>query len=175
MSDEKNTIEAPVPEIDERAIAKKYGLRELHYPDSEQIRSMLAFLDDALESGKCGPVPKTAVVILLEYLQATINRQHITKGPRMSQEEFDILQTPYYLAARIIGKVQRARQESMKGKVYQTTYVSLTHFVELLRNVLDPGCYWLRLRVPEGVLEVMQAMREFLAFYPEQRRKSRES
>ncbi|HEX7828311.1 MAG TPA: hypothetical protein VF787_01585 [Thermoanaerobaculia bacterium] len=175
MSDEKNTIEAPVPEIDERAIAKKYGLRELHYPDSEQIRSMLAFLDDALETGKCGPVPKTAVVILLEYLQATINRQHITKGPRMSQEEFDILQTPYYLAARIIGKVQRARQESMKGKVYQTTYVSLTHFVELLRNVLDPGCYWLRLRVPEGVLEVMQAMREFLAFYPEQRRKSRES
>jgi hypothetical protein len=175
MTDEKKTIEAPVPEIDERAIAKKYGLRELHYPDSEQIRSMLAFLDDALVTGKCGPVPKTAVVILLEYLQATINRQHITKGPRMSQEEFDILQTPYYLAARIIGKVQRARQESMKGKVYQTTYVSLTHFVEMLRNVLDPGCYWLRLRVPEGVLEVMQAMREFLAFYPEQRRKSRES
>jgi hypothetical protein len=171
MADENNTVEAPQPELDERAIAKKYGLRELHYPDYEQIRSMLAFLDAALESGKCGPVPKTAIVMLLEFFQSTINRQHITKGPRMSQEEFDTLQAPYYLAARIIAKVQRARQENVKGKVYQTTYISLTHFVELLRNVLDPGCYWLRLRVPEGVLEVMQAFREFLGFYSEQRKK----
>lgn len=173
MADDKKTIEASLPEIDERAIARKYGLRELHYPDSEQIRSMLAFLDATIESGKCGPVPKTAVVVLLEYLQATVNRQHITKGPRMSHEEFDVLQSPYYLAARVIGKVQRARQENTRGKVYQTTYVSLTHFIELLRNVLDPGCYWLRLRVPEGILEVMQALREFLAFYLEQRRKDR--
>ncbi|HEX2832851.1 MAG TPA: hypothetical protein VHW00_07540 [Thermoanaerobaculia bacterium] len=173
MADDNKTIEASLPEIDERAIARKYGLRELHYPDSEQLKSMLAFLDATIESGKCGPVPKTAVVVVLEYLQATINRQHITKGPRMSQDEFDVLQSPYYLAARVIGKVQRARQENTKGKVYQTTYVSLTHFIELLRNVLDPGCYWLRLRVPEGILEVMQALREFLAFYLEQRRKDR--
>jgi len=173
MSDENKTVETPLQELDERAIAKKYGLRELHYPDSEQVRSLLAFLDDALENGKCGPIPKTSIVIFADYLQATINRQHITKGPRMSHEEFDVLQTPYYLAARIIAKVQRARQENAKGKVYQTTYVSLTHFVEVLRNLLDPGCYWLRLRIPEGVLEVMQAMREFLAFYPEQRRKGR--
>jgi hypothetical protein len=175
MSDEKNSVESQVPDLDERAIARRYGLRELHYPDYEQVKSLLAFLDHAIETGKCGPVPKTAIVMLVDYLQATINRQHITKGPRMSQEEFDVLQTPYYLAARIIAKVQRARQENMKGKVYQTTYISLTHFVELLRNVLDPGCYWLRLRVPEGVLEVMQSLREFLAFYPDQRRKSREA
>ncbi len=173
MADENKTVEAPLPELDERAIARKYGLRELHYPDYEQIKSMLAFLDAAIESGKCGPVPKTTVVMLLEYLQATINRQHITKGPHMAQEEFDALQTPYYLAARIIAKVQRARQENVKGKVYQATYLSLTHFVELLRNVADPGCFWLRQRLPEGVIEGMQALRDFLAFFPDQRRKGR--
>ncbi len=174
MSDEKKTIEAPVPELDERAIAKKYGLRELIYPGSEQIKVMLAFLDGAVESGRCGPVPKTAVLMLLEYLQATVNRQHITKGPRMSQEEFDAIQTPYYIAARIVSKIQRARQESSKGKVYQTTYVSLNQFIELLRSLLDPGCYWLRLKtIPEGVVEAMAALRDFLAFYPEQRRKGR--
>jgi hypothetical protein len=173
MSDENKTVETPLPALDERAIAKKYGLRELRYPDSEHVRAMLSFLDATIEAGKCGPVPKTAIVVLLDYLQATINRQHITKGPRMSQEEFDVLQTPYYLAARIIAKVQRARQEGSKGQVYQATYLSLTHFVELLRNVLDPGCYWLRLRVPEGIIEVMQALREFLAVYLDQRRKGR--
>lgn len=174
MSDEKKTVDAPVPELDERAISRKYGLRELNYPDVEQIKAMSAFLDATIQTGRCGPTPKTAVVVLLEYLQATVNRQHITKGPRMSQEEFDAIQTPYYLAARIVAKIQRARQENAKGKVYQATYVSLTQFIELLRSLLDPGCYWLRLgSVPEGVKESMQALREFLVFYPEQRRKGR--
>jgi hypothetical protein len=160
--------------LDERAISKKYGLRELVYPDSEQVKTLIAFLDATIETGRCGPIPKTAAVVILEFLQATINRQHLTKGPRMSQEEFDALQTPYYVAARIIGKLQRARQESTKGKIYQATYLSLTQFVELLRSLLDPGCYWLRLKtVPEGVAEAMQAMRDFLAAYPDQRRKGR--
>jgi len=92
MADENKTIEAPVPELDERAIGKKYGLRELTYPDSEHIKSLNMFLSDAVENGRCGPVPKTAVMLVLDYLQATINRQHITKGPRMSQDEFDVLQ-----------------------------------------------------------------------------------
>lgn len=173
MSDENKTVETPLPQLDERAIAKKFGLRELRYPDYEQVKSMIAFLDAAIESGKCGPVPKTAVVTVLDYLQATINRQHITKGPRMSEEEYDALQSPYYLAARIIAKVQRTRQEDVKGRLYQTTYLSLSQFAELLHNVLDPGCYWLRLRVPEGVIESMRALRDFLAFYPDQRRKGR--
>jgi hypothetical protein len=173
MADDNKTIEAPLPELDERAIGKKYGLRELVYPDSEQLKGLSAFLDDAVAHGKCGPLPKTAVMILLEYLQATLNRQHITKGPRMSQDEFDAIQTPYYLAARVITKIQRARQEATKGQVYQATYVSLNQFIELLRNLLDPGCYWLRAKVPDGVKEVMRALREFLAFYPEQRRKGR--
>src|SRR5688572_7173404 len=152
MADDDNkTIEAPVPELDERAIGKKYGLRELSYPDSEQMKSLSAFLADAIENGKCGPVPRTAVMMLLEFLQATINRQHITKGPRMSQEEFDVIQTPYYLAARVISQIQRARQESTKGTLYQATYVSLNQFMEILRSLLDPGCYWLRAKVPEGV------------------------
>ena len=160
--------------VDERAIAKKYGLRELVYPDSEQIKTLVAFLDATIESGRCGAIPKTAAVVILDFLQATINRQHLTKGPRMSQEEFDVLQTPYYVAARIIGKLQRARQEGTKGQVYQATYLSLTHFIELLRSLLDPGCYWLRLKtVPEGVSEAMQALRDFLAAYPDQRRKGR--
>jgi len=168
-------MEAPAPEIDERAIAKKFGLRELIYPDSEQVKTLMAFLTKSIDTGKCGPVPKTAVVVMLEYLQATINRQHITKGPRMSQDEFDVIQSPYYLAARIVSKIQRAHQDDKaKGKLYQNTYFSLNQFLELLRSLLDPGCYWLRLKsAPEGVIEAMVALREFLTLYPEQRKKGR--
>jgi hypothetical protein len=173
MADDNKTIEEPLPELDERAIGKKYGLRELAYPDSEQLKSLTAFLEDAVKNGKCGPLPKTAVMLFLEFLQATINRQHITKGPRMSQEEFDLLQKPYYLAARVIGKIQRARKEASKGEVYQATYASLNQFIEVLRSLLDPGCYWLRAKVPDGVKEVMSAMLDFMALYPEQRRKGR--
>jgi hypothetical protein len=168
-------MEVPPNEIDERSIAKKYGLRELVYPDSEQVKTLVAFLTNTIDTGKCGAIPKTAVVVMLDFLQATVNRQHITKGPRMSQEEFDALQTPYYLAARVISKIQRARQdEHSKGKLYQNTYLSLNQFLELLRSLLDPGCYWLRLKnVPEGVSEAMAALREFLMLYPEQRKKGR--
>ncbi len=176
MADDNKTVEAPVPELDERAIGKKYGLRELTYPDSEQIKSLNAFLTDAVEHGRCGPVPKTAVMIVLEFLQATINRQHITKGPRMSQDEFDVIQAPYYMAARIIAKLQRSRQESTKGKVYQSTYISLNQFMEVLRSILDPGCYWRRMKtIPEGVREVMEALRDFLVAFADQRRKDRAS
>jgi hypothetical protein len=171
--DDKRTVEAPLPEYDERAIARKYGLRELHYPDSEQVKMLTKFLTDSIETGKCGPVPKTAAVVMLEFLQGTINRQHITKGPRMSQEEFDLLQTPYYLAARIVQRISRERQERIRGALYQTTYVTLNHFIELMRNLLDPGCYWLRKNVPDGVREAMEALVEFLTAYPEQRRKGR--
>ncbi len=173
--DDNKTVEAPLPEFDERSIARKYGLRELMPPDSEHVKTLVAFLNQSIEAGRCGPIPKTAVVMTLEFLQATINRQHITKGPRMAQEEFDVLQTPYYLAARTISKIQRARQEeNTKGKLYQTTYVSLNQFIEILRSLLDPGCYWLRLKtVPEGVKEAMEALREFLLLYPEQRKKGR--
>ena len=134
MSDENKTVEAPVPELDERAIGKKYGLRELTWPDSEQIKSLNAFLTDAVEHGRCGPVPKTAVMIVLDFLQATVNRQHITKGPRMS----------------------------------------LNQFMEVLRSILDPGCYWMRMKtIPEGVREAMEALRDFLVAFADQRRKER--
>lgn len=168
-------MEASPPETDERALAKKYGLRELNYPDSEQVKTLVAFLTNAIETGKCGPIPKTAVVVMLEYLQATVNRQHITKGPRMSHQEFDAIQTPYYIAARIISKIQRSHQDDAeKGKLYQSTYLSLNQFIELLRNLLDPACYWLRLKsAPPGVLEAMAALRDFLTLYPEQRKKGR--
>jgi hypothetical protein len=174
MDDEK-TIDGPVPGPDERAIAKKYGLRELTYPDSEQVKMLVAFLDDAIESGRCGPTPKTAVVMTLDFLQAIINRQHITKGPRMSQDEFDTLQTPYYVAARIVSKIERSRDDNAgKKKLYQTTYISLNHFIELLRNLVDPACYWLRLKaMPAEVREAMESLREFLGLYTEHRRKGR--
>jgi hypothetical protein len=174
MADDNKTVEAPVPELDERAIGKKYGLRELAYPDSEQVKALNAFLSDAVEHGRCGPVPKTAVMVVLEFLQATINRQHITKGPRMSQDEFDVLQAPYYMAARIVSKLQRSRQESSKGRVYQSTYISINQFMEVLRSILDPGCYWMRMKsIPEGVLEAMESLRDFLTVFAEQRRKER--
>lgn len=164
----------PVPELDERSIAKRYGLRELSYPDSEQVKALLAFLSESIESGRCSSVPKTATMVTVDFLQGTINRQHLTKGPRMSQEEFDALQTPYYIAARIVSRIQRARQENVKGRVYETTYLSINQFIELLRSLLDPGCYWLRTKaLPPGVVEAMEALRDFLAAYPEQRRKAR--
>lgn len=174
MPQDSSSSDSAAPPLDERAIAKRYGLRELVYPDSEQVKAMTLFLSETIESGRCGPFPRTAAVMILEFLQATINRQHLTKGPRMSQEEFDALQTPYYVAARIIAKLQRAREQSTKGKVYQTTYLSLSQFIEVLRSLLDPGCYWLHLKtVPEGIVEVMEALRDFLLSYPDQRRKGR--
>jgi hypothetical protein len=113
-------------------------------------------------------------MVTVDFLQGTINRQHLTKGPRMTQEEFDVLQTPYYVAARIIAKIQRARQESVKGRVYETTYLSINQFIELLRSLLDPGCYWMRTKtLPNGIIEAMEALRDFLSAYPDQRRKGR--
>jgi len=173
MADDNDPFEAAPSDLDERAIGKKYGLRPLVYPDHEQTKTLIAFLDYAIENGRCGPLPKLAVMALMDFLQATVNRQHITKGPRMTHEEFDAIQAPYYLAARVIAKLQRDRQESTKGKVYQTTYLSLNQFMELLRALLDPGCYWLRAKVPEGVSEAMAALRDFLILYSEQRRKGR--
>lgn len=162
--------------IDERALSKKYGVRELVFPDSEQLKALIAYLSNAVESGRSGPVPKVAVQMMLEFLQGVLNRQHITKGPRMSDQEFDALQTPYYLAARIVSKLARQKKElaAQKGKTYQTTYLSLTQFIELLRNLIDPGCYWMRMgKVPDGVLEVMEALWDFAVLYPEARKKGR--
>lgn len=173
---DRSTVEAPIPDdLGERAIAKKYGLRELVYPDADQVKALAHFLSSAVESGKCGPVPKMAVMVMLEFLQGTVNRQHITKGPRMSQAEFDVLQAPYYLAARIITRLAREKQDAAekRGQTYQTAYLTINSFIELLRNLSDPGCYWLRKNIPEGVREVMDVLWDFAVLYPEQRRKKR--
>jgi len=162
--------------LDERALARKYGVRELVFPDSEQLKALTAYLSDAVENGRSGPVPKVAVQVMLEFLQGVLNRQHITKGPRMSNREFDALQTPYYLAARIVSKLAREKRElaEKRGKVYQTTYLSLVQFIELLRNLVDPGCYWMRVgKIPDGVVEVMEALWDFVVLYPEARKKGR--
>jgi hypothetical protein len=159
--------------VDERSIAKKYGIRELAWPGSDQVKALTAFLSDAIRDGRCGAIPRTAVAAVLEFVQGTINRQHITKGPRMSAEEFDALQAPYYFAARIVSRIQRAREEGTKGRVYQTTWVSLSQFSELLRQLSDPSCFWVRSRsIPASSLEAMEALVEFLETYREQRRKA---
>lgn len=172
---ERGTIEVPQPDpLDERSIARKYGLRELVHPDRDQLKLLARFLSEVSESGRCGPVPKMAVMAMLEFLQGTLNRQHITKGPRMTPEEFDILQAPYYAAARIIARLTRERKDAeAKGKPYQTTYLSLNQFIEVLRNLVDPGCYWIRKNVPEGIREVMDALADFATLYADQRAKAR--
>lgn len=170
----------PTPQVDagasdERAIARKYGLRELVWPDVEQTKALSQFLANALENGKCGPVPKTAVVVMLEFLQGTLNRQNITKAPTMRPDEFDTLEAPYYLAARIITKLARERRDeaAAKGRLYQTTHMTLNKFVGVLRDLLDPACVWARRSIPENVREVMEVLWDFAEVFPEQRRKGR--
>jgi len=175
--DQKRTLQGePLPDpLDERAIARKYGIRELVWPDVDQIKQLVRFLDGAVESGKCGAVPKTAIVVMLDFLQGTLNRQNITKGPRMTSEEFDTLEAPYYLAARIISKLDRDRHDkAAKGTVYQTTSITLSKFIDVLRALRDPACQWVRFKaIPAEVLEIMAVLSEFAQVFPEQRRKGR--
>jgi hypothetical protein len=175
MRDPQSPSGAPEP-ADERVVARKYGLRELVYPDREQIKAFNEYLRQAIESHRSGPVPKTAIVMLLEFLQGTVNRQNITKSPLMSPEEFDLLTTPYYLVTRILSRIAREGQGQAvaRGQMYQASYASLNTFMELLRSLLDPGCYWLRLKtIPDGVIEQMHLLRAFANALPEQRRKGR--
>ena len=176
MTQEKpNPVETAAP-LDERTLARKYGIRELVWPDVDQVKAFIRFLTGAVESGKSGPVPKTAVVVMLEFLQGTLNRQSITKGPHMTPEEFDALEAPYYIAARIITKLSREKREeaAAKGKLYQTTHVTLYKFIEVLRGLLDPSCQWVRFKaIPPEVIEVMDVLRGFAEAFPEQRRKGR--
>ena len=82
------TIEPAAGPPDERAVARKYGVRELIFPDSDQIRALCQYLTATLGTGRSGGVPKTAVVVMLDFLQGTLNRQFITKSPTMSKEDF---------------------------------------------------------------------------------------
>jgi hypothetical protein len=161
---------------DERTLARKYGLRELVFPDSDQVRVLCRYLTATIDSGRSGLPPKTAVLVMLEFLQGTLNRQYITKSPTMSREEFDLLSAPYYLSARIISKIGREQRDAaeQKGKIYQTTALTLAQLISLLRSVLDPACPWMRLRqVPQPVLEVMGVLCAFAQLYPEVRRRGR--
>ena len=169
-------IEPAAAGTDERSVARKYGLRELIFPDSDQVRTLCRYLTDTMENGRSGAVPKTSVVVMLEFLQGTLNRQFITKSPTMTREDFDLLSSPYYLAARIISKLSRENREAAeaKGKLYQTTYLTLTQLIELLRSMLDPSSPWLRARpVPDSVVEVMEVLCAFSQLYPEVRRRGR--
>lgn len=175
MRDPQSPTGAP-DAVDERTVARKYGLRELVFPDREHIKALIEYLHQAIESHRSGPVPKTAVVMLLDFLQGTMNRQHITKSPVMTTTEFDLLQTPYYLVTRILAKMGRETQDDTapRAGIYQSAYASINTFIELLRSLLDPGCYWLRLKtIPDGVVEQMVLLRAFALALPDQRRKGR--
>ena|SRR5437763_2793606 len=169
-------IEPGLGADDERAVARKYGVRELIFPDSDQIRALCRYLTTTIETGRSSAVPKTAVMVMLEFLQGTLNRQFITKSPTMSKEDFDLLQTPYYLAARIIGKIDRQKREAAaeKGKLYQNAYLTITQLIDLLRGMLDPSSPSLRQRqVPWPMLEAMEVLCAFAQLYPEARRRGR--
>jgi hypothetical protein len=161
---------------DERALARKYGLRELIFPDSDQVRALCQYLTVTIESGRSGPVPKTAVVVMLEFLQGTLNRQYITKSPAMTKEDFDLLSSPYYLAARIVSKIARDQRDAaaQKGKLYQTTFLTLTQLIDLLQNMVDPACQWIRARpIPPPVVEAMEVLCAFAQVFPDVRRRGR--
>jgi hypothetical protein len=159
--------------LDERALARKYGVRELVWPDVEQIKALTQFLGVAVDNGRVGAVPKMAVVVMLEFLQGVINRQHITKAPHMPAEEFDALSNPYYVAARIVTKLAREKSD-LRGKVYETTWITLSRFIEVLRNLLDPACQWIRFKtLPDDVRDVLEVLQRFAEAYPEQRKKGR--
>ena len=162
--------------LDERAIARKYGLRELVWPDVEQLKALIRFLDGAIETAKCGLVPKTAVVVMTDFIQGTLNRQSITKAPNMAPSEFDTLEAPYYIAARIVSKLAREKRDEAlaKGKTYEVTHVTLSRFLQMLRTLLDPSCPWVRFKeIPPDVVSVMVVFRAFIDVFPEQRRKGR--
>ena len=169
-------IEPPAGATDERALARKYGLRELIFPDSDQVRALCQYLTSTIQSGRSGPVPKTAVVVMLEFLQGTLNRQYITKSPTMTREDFDLLSAPYYLSARIISKISRETREAAerKGKLYQTTYLTLTQLINLLQSMVEPSTPWIRARqIPQPILEVMEVLCAYAQLYPEVRRHGR--
>lgn len=155
---------------EERALAHKYGLRELVFPQSEQLETLCRYLTTTVESGRSGPLPTTAVVVMLEFLQGTLNRQYITKSPRMSQEDFDLLSSPYYLSARIISKIARDKHDAAveKGTLYQTTFLTIRQLIDLLTSMLDPACPWLRgKRIPQPVIETMEALSAYAQLFPQ--------
>ena len=161
---------------DERAIARKYGVRELVWPDVEQIKVLIRFLRSAIDSGKCAAVPKTAVMVMLDFLQGTLNRQNITKAPHMTPGEFDALTAPYYIATRIVTKIAREKQDEAlaKGHIYQATNVTLNRFINTLRDIIDPLTMRARTKaIPDDMREVMEILLSFAEVFPEQRRKGR--
>jgi hypothetical protein len=161
---------------DERAIARKYGVRELVWPDVEQTKVLTRFLRSAIDTGRCAAVPKTAVMVMLDFLQGTLNRQNITKAPHMTPGEFDALTAPYYIATRIVTKIAREKQDEavLKGRIYQTTNITLNKFIHTLRDLLDPLAMRARAKaIPDEEREVMEILLNFAQVFPEQRRKGR--
>ena len=169
-------IEAAGGAPDERVVARKYGIRELVFPDSDQLKALCTYLTETVESRRSTGVPKSAVVVMLDFLQGTLNRQYITKSPTMSQADFDLLSTPYYLSARIISKIVREKREAseQKGTLYQTAFLTLTQLIDLLRGLLDPSSAWVRAKeIPAPILEAMEVLCAYSQLYPELRKRGR--
>ena len=52
--------------------------------------------------------------------------------------------------------------------------MTMNQFIDVLRSLVDPGSYWLRMKtVPEAMRDVMEVLWDFAVLYPEVRRKGR--
>lgn len=172
MTEEPNEADAVINEVDERSVAHKYGIKELSYPAPEQLAALAQFVDESLLAGRCATVPEPALIALREFLDATLERQHITKGPRMPQADFDLLQAPYYLVVRVASRV--ARQQStarQRASLYQNTQLTINRLLETLRDLADPHCPWPRSRrLPDEQRPELMLLRAFATEFPRRRK-----
>jgi len=173
MTEEHTTVDPSPAEVDERVIAMRYGVQPLLYPDVAQIKALTSFLAESYESGRCAALPRASVLVGRDFVQSIMNRQYITKGPRMPAADYDALQRPYSIAARIVSRMQRERREGARAHLYQNTHLSLTNFIDVLTSLLDANCPWVHAgTIPTPVRLMMSGLRDFLIEYPDQSRKT---
>jgi len=156
--------------FDERTVARKYGMRELIYPDRAAIESVQRLLLEMVSEGTANNIPKIHLTLLRRFFQGSVARQNISKMPNMKLEEFLLLQAPYGICSRIFGRILEHR----KGSFYQVAYHSVEKCIEFLSYLLDPDCVWIRKKLPDEMIARAIVLREFLDLYPEARQRSEE-
>jgi hypothetical protein len=156
--------------FDERSIARRYGFRELIYPDRAAIESVQRFLLEIVSTRTANNPPKIHLTILRRFFQGAMERQNISKMPNMQLEEYLLIQAPYGICARVFGRILERR----KGSFYQAAYHSVDKCVEFLSYLLDPDCVWIRKNLPEEMVARAIVLKEFLERYPEAKQRSDE-
>jgi len=156
--------------FDERSIARRYGLRELLYPDRGAIESVQRFLVEMVSTQTANNLPKIHLTILRRFFQGAMARQNISKMPNMQLEEYLLIQAPYSICSRIFGRILQHK----KGTFYQATYHSVEKCDEFLSYLLDPDCVWIRKNLPEEMIARAIVLHEFLERYPEAKKRADE-